>query len=83
MVTSTSQSASDRIAGEVRARLATEGRSLSRFAIDLGQHPIWALRRFGLNRSVALTIEDLEIVAEALHVSLSDLVDTPLLNAAS
>lgn len=62
------------VAAEVRAHLARRGMSLTEFEQRLGVPRMWAIRRVGPSRSIDLTLEDAQRIADTLDVPLLDLL---------
>lgn len=72
-----SQITSEAVAANVRSHLAREGVSLTAFANRLELPPLWVLRRFGPSRSIAISVDDLAVVAESLGTSIAALTAAP------
>ncbi|WP_367174130.1 helix-turn-helix domain-containing protein [uncultured Deinococcus sp.] len=70
-----------RVAGEVRAHLARRRISNRGFAAALGTTPAWIDRR--LNGTTAMTTDDLELFAEALGISVGELLRDAVSTSAS
>jgi len=68
------QTLSELVAGNVRAELARRGMSLRAFTRQLDVPEHWAVRRLSASRSVSLTLEDVDLIAGALDLPLSELL---------
>jgi DNA-binding Xre family transcriptional regulator len=65
---------SELVAEEIRAILARRGTSQRALAAEIGQPEHWLQRRIAHRRSVALTLEDVELIASGLGVEVGDLI---------
>lgn len=63
---------SQRVAAQVRARMAYDGCSQATLAESIGRDQHYISRR--VSGKVPFTTEDLDLIATALHVSVSDLI---------